>query len=110
MLQTWWRGRTRTPGVRDRARGLDYRTLAYHRCTRRITFGEDTVHIHDRVRCRLPCESVVVQSPAIEPRGLFVNATPTDRIGRPPIFVAGGRRVDITRIYRNGELVEMHLG
>ena len=109
MVQTWRRSRTRTPGVKDRVRGLDYSMLAHDRCIRRITFGDDTVHIHDRVRCRLPCESVVVQSPTIEPRGLFVIATPTDRIGRPPIFVGGGRRVDITRIYRNGELVEMRL-
>lgn len=109
-VQNWRQSRTRRPGVRDRARGLDYHMLAHDWCTRRITFGDDTVHIHDRVRCRLPCESVVVQSPTIEPRGLFVNVTPTDRIGRPPIFVNGGRRVDITRIYRNGELVDMHLG
>jgi len=110
MLQTWRRSQTRTPGARNRTRALDYRMLAHDRCTRRITFGDDTVHIHDRVRCRLPCESVVIQSPPIEPRGLFVNAAPTNRIGRSPIFVDGSRRVDITRIYRNGELVKMHLG
>jgi hypothetical protein len=89
---------------------FDYRSLAHDWSRRRITFQQDTIRIEDSLRCRLPCSAVVVQSPAVETVGPFAEAGAGNRIGRPPLFIEGGRRIDITRVYRNGVLVEFRCG
>jgi len=104
----WLWGRMRTPGPpptpeHQSPRVVDYHRLAHDRYTRRITFADDWIRIHDLVRCRLPCETIVCQSPGPAPIKPFGDA---GHSARPPIFVEGGRNIEITRIYRNGELVD----
>ncbi len=98
--------------VRERAHHDDSQPPVGNRYHREITFGEDTIRIRDVVRCRLPCRAIVCQSPPPD-AGMrrssshyLIDVLDTDHPPRPPIFVDGGRRVEITRVYRNGNLVD----
>lgn len=84
---------------------IDYGRLTRDQYERQITFGEDWIRIRDRVHCRLPCETIVCQSPTPVPVRPFGDGS-ASRTTRPPIFVEGGRNVEIIRVYRNGELVK----
>ncbi len=88
---------------------IDYQRLTHDRYTREITFGEDWIRIRDHVHCRLPCQTILCQSapptrsgPFGDPMGGYTN--------HAPIFVDGGRSVEITRVYRNGLLVDQANG
>ena len=89
--------------LRRLARRLDPDRLTHDRFQRAITFGEDWIRIRDLVRCRLPCRTIICQSPPPDR-----TPAPVAAVGpraHPPIFVEGGRRVEITRLYRHGKLV-----
>lgn len=93
----------RPPG--ERPPRIDYQRLTHDRYTREITFGEDWIRIRDHVHCRLPCQTILCQSapptrsgPFGDPIGSYTN--------HAPIFIDGGRSVRITRVYRNGLLVD----
>ena len=93
---------------RYRSNHTDYGRLTRDRYSRQITFGDDWIRIRDRVHCRLPCETIVCQSPSPVPVRPFGGSGLVSRSARPPIFVKGGRNVEIIRVYRNGELVNEH--
>ena len=87
-------------------RRSDSLRITNDRHTREITFGEDWIRIRDRVRCRLPCRTIVCQSPSPARIGPFGDPAAGSHIANPPIFVDGGRSVEITRLYRNGKLMD----
>lgn len=81
-----------------------YRRLAHDTYERRMTFGDTWIIVRDRVRCRLPCQTIVCQS-ATPSRAPFPgDPGPGGSNTRPPIFIDGGKDVEITRLYRNGKL------
>ncbi len=69
---------------------------------REITFGDDSITLRDRVDCLLPCVAIVLESPAPWSADGEGVAPP----GGPPMFLEGGRHVEITRVYQRGQLVE----
>ncbi len=73
--------------------------LSHDRFRREITFGETSIRIRDEVHCRLPCQTIVCQS-----RLPSDEVSPNVPAWRVPIFVDGGRHVEVTRTYREGEL------
>lgn len=80
--------------------------LTHDRFTREVTFEPDAVRIVDRVHCRLPCETIICQAPPHPQPGPFGLGNLADRTLRAPILVEGGRHVEITRVYRQGALVD----
>ncbi len=109
----WIRRRQSTPSVPapkpDHPHHVDYRRLTHDRYTRRIIFGDDWISIRDRVDCRLPCRTVICQSPPPTVSGPFGDTATPGTGTRPPIFVEGGRHVEIARLYQNGELIDPRL-
>ncbi len=89
---------------------IDYQRLTHDLYDRHITFGEDWIRIRDRTHCRLPCETIVVQAPTPAPEGPMGGCGYCNTPARAPLFVDGGRSVVITRIYRNGQLIDHHSG
>ncbi len=81
--------------------------LARDRFRREITFGADTVRIRDTVDCRLPCHTVLCQSASLDDRTSWQVFPMAEHRVRPPISVEGGRRVELTRVYENGRLIDM---
>ena len=86
----------------------DHRRLARDWHRREMTFQDDTIQIRDVVRCRLPCHAVVCQASPPEESNRLVDGDLADRAARPPIIVGGGRTVEIIRVYRHGELIDLH--
>ena len=86
----------------------DTNSLTHDRYVREITFGDDWIRIRDRIHCRFPCEAVICQSPSHQADGPLGSAGPSSGAGRPPIFTAGGKHVEITRVYRDGALCDEH--
>lgn len=82
--------------------------LAHDTCTREIHFHEKTISIRDVVRCRLPCQAILCQltHSGTENKSARVHEHP--KAERAPIYVPGGRHVTIERLYRDGELVQLH--
>ena len=81
-----------------------YHSATRDRFEREVTFEEDRVHIRDRIRCRLPCKTIVCQSPAPTSSETLVDVGVHGGVCRAPVFMEGGRHVEITRVYRDGEL------
>ncbi len=81
--------------------------LTRDRFRRRITFGDDWIRVQDLVRCRLPCRTIIVQSQPPGHPATFVEAAATGQGPHEPIFVDGGRHIEITRVYRNGKLARL---
>ena len=73
---------------------------------REITFGEDWIRIRDVVDCHARCEAVVLQSAPSAGADPFSDADRPHVELSPPLFVPGGRRVEITRLYRSGQLAD----
>ena len=97
--------RSATDAAKDHARrGITSSGLTHDRFHREITFGDDWIRIRDRVLCRLPCRTIVCQSASSGRVNPYMDHTVSGRTGCEPIFVEGGRAVEITRFYRNGEL------
>lgn len=92
-LKRWWHKRSR---VRDTFR-------------REIRFGKEWIRIRDVVCCFLPCQTIILPCSTRDRGHHLVDHTVTSGPGFPPIIVEGGRYVEITRVYRNGELVEPHI-
>jgi hypothetical protein len=67
---------------------------------REVTFGSDWITLRDRVDLLLPCLAMVCQSAAAPHQSI---------VGRPPIFIEGGRHLEVTRTYRAGKLVEQRV-
>jgi hypothetical protein len=111
-LFRFWKPRSPAPveGVGGRRRGIGPDRLTHDRFQREIQFGDDWIRIRDRVLCRLPCRAIVLQAPPPGPLNPYVDRAATDLPARAPIFVEGGRDVEITRVYRNGELVDRQTG
>ena len=90
----------------DHRKRIDPNRLTHDRFRREITFGDDWIRIRDRVLCRLPCRTIVCQSPPPGRANVYVDRIVADQSNREPIFVEGGRNVEITRVYRDGDLVD----
>ena len=105
ILFAWRRGSPCGPRG-GRSGPLDHRRLPHDGCQRAITFADDSIRIQDVVSCRLPCQTVVCQSPRPDQANLLIDAPPEERACAEPICVDGGRWVEVTRVYRNGELVD----
>ncbi len=77
------------------------------RFVRKIEFLDDRVLIRDEVQCHRGCESIVCQSPLpvtdAFPFGAGIDSAPH----RKPIFVEGGRHVQLERVYRDGLLTAL---
>lgn len=77
------------------------------RFVRKIEFFDDRVVIRDEVQCHRGCESIVCQSPLpvtdAFPFGVGIDSAPHRR----PIFVEGGRHVQLERVYRDGLLIAL---
>ncbi len=86
--------------------GLDVKGLAHDYYTRHITFGDDWIRIQDRVRCRIPCKTIVYQSAPPTRQDAPDALDGGGETANVPLFVDGGRNVAITRVYRNGRLIE----
>jgi hypothetical protein len=97
-------------GAEGRRKGIGPDRLTHDRFQREIQFGDDWIRIRDRVLCRLPCRAIVLQAPPPGPINPYADRAATDVPARAPIFVEGGRDVEITRVYRNGELVDRQTG
>lgn len=85
---------------------FDMKGLAHDYYTRHITFGDNWVRIQDRVRCRLPCKTIVLQSAAPAGPSTLDALEGGGQTTNVPIFVDGGRDVVTTRVYRDGRLIE----
>ena len=85
------------------------RRLAHDWYRREITFGDNTIRIRDVVHCRLPCQAVICQSPPASRVDRLVDADAPGMSARPPLFVEGGRKVEILRTYQGGVLVEQRV-
>ena len=81
----------------------------HDRYRREIAFGQDTIRIRDVVQCRLPCQAIICQSPPTALAVRFVDADNLAVSRRPPLFVEGGKKVEILRVYRQGVLVEQRV-
>lgn len=90
----------------DHRKRIDSSRLTHDRFRREITFGDNWIRIRDRVLCRLPCRTIVCQSPPPGRANVYVDRIVADQSNREPIFVEGGRNVEITRVYRDGDLVD----
>ena len=84
----------------------DRRPITHDRYRREIAFEDDTIRIRDAVQCRLPCQAIICQSPPTTEDLRFVDPESPAVSIRPPLFVEGGRKVEIQRVYRQGVLVE----
>ena len=106
-LKRWLRSKRRAVAMSGRRSELsDGRWATRDHYRREVTFGDDWVRIEDQVSCRLSCRAIICQSPPLR-RDDWLG--PTDSDGpcpRAPIFIEGGRRVSIVRLYRDGVLVE----
>lgn len=80
--------------------------LAHDRFRREITFEPDAVRVCDTIDCRLPCQTVMCQTPALDERSSLQIYPENRQRSRPPISVEGGRKVELTRVYRNGRLTD----
>lgn len=89
-----------------RSTGLDVKGLAHDYYARHVTFGDDWIRIQDRVRCRLPCKTIVFQSAPPTRQDALDAPVGGGQTANVPLFVDGGRSVAITRVYRNGRLIE----
>ncbi len=84
---------------------IGHRGPAPGRYMREITFGDDWIKIRDEVACRLPCEAVVCASNRNGREDLWIDRGLDNWTAHPSIFAEGGRRVTLTRLYRNGALL-----
>ena len=80
--------------------------LAHDRFERCITFGDDWVRIGDRVHCRLPCQTVVCQTPCTEGHRVLVDRPSEGLNVHVPLYLDGSRDVECTRLYRGGRLID----
>lgn len=81
------------------------RRIATNRFDRKISFGPEWIRIDDNIQSRPRSESIICQS--------SLNINPSPLIDKhpsyqhlPPIFLDGGRNVTLTRLYRDGQLVD----
>ncbi len=93
---------------RDRsASAAHQRKRRADRFVRRIEFLDDRVLIRDEIQCHRGCESIVCQSSLpvtdVFPFGVGIDSAPR----RKPIFVEGGRHVQLERVYRDGLLTAL---
>jgi hypothetical protein len=96
--------------VEDPAHPVGYGRLTHDWYTRDITFGDDWIRMRDRIQCRLPCTTIVCQSPLWGQVGPNSDTITVNEVARGPILVDGGRDVEITRFYHKGELVDPRRG
>ncbi len=104
LVSLFWRKRSSPPAGEPGAN--DPSGLAHDTFVRDIHFGEDWIRIRDRIHCRLPCRTIICQSPSRTRNELFAEGAGERSPSRPPIYIEGGRNVQITRVYRQGRLVE----
>ena len=90
----------RVPGPAKRQR------LAHDWHRREIMFRDDMIQIRDVIHCRLPCRTIICQSPLTEEAHRFVDSGNLAMTNRAPLFVEGGKKVEVWRVYRQGKLVE----
>jgi hypothetical protein len=92
------------PVISERPDGRGFHPHLHDHFEREVVFAENSIVIRDRVDCLLPCLAVVFQSPME-----FAQA-PSNCVGPvpqyAPLFVEGGRHLEVTRIYRDGALVD----
>lgn len=82
------------------------RGLASARYCREIAFERDLIRIRDTLHTRPRCQTILCRSPAGLDSDRYVDRGEGNERHREPIFVDGGRHVEITRVYRDGRLVE----
>ncbi|MCH7839738.1 MAG: hypothetical protein IID38_05830 [Planctomycetes bacterium] len=73
---------------------------------REIRFGDDWIRIRDEVTCRLPCEVLVGASVRQHLADPWIEGTPAHQPAHPPILTGRGRHVTVSRLYRNGALLD----
>lgn len=83
---------------------LNHTQLTHDCFERELTFGPNWVRIRDEILCRLPCMSVICQSPSPGSTERLIDDTSQADPPATPIYAAGGRRVQIIRRYRLGKL------
>ncbi len=89
-------------GAADRSQERTPRNW-FERC---ITFGADRIRIHDHVRCRHSCETVICQPAGGHFPRFLLGGSGADAVAQAPRYIDGGRDVEIIRVYRNGELID----
>jgi hypothetical protein len=80
------------------------------RFCREIEFCADMVRITDHLRCHLPCSAILVHAAQRADRDALVDGAPSDGAGRAPLHFDGGKRITITRAYRDGKRIECRSG
>ncbi len=97
-------------GTVDHADPHHHAHSIHDRFLREIEFTDDAVRVVDHLRCHLPCEAVLIHASVRASADSFVDRSVSADLGGAPIYLEGGRRITITRVYRDGELVECHSG
>jgi hypothetical protein len=116
-LRRWIRriGWKKAPGSRARNAARNdlpeatSRRLARARFSREITLEDDLIRIRDTVRCRLHCQAILCCSMSGPDADRFVDRSSGNARTSKPIFVDGGKSVEITRLYRSGKLVDQRV-
>ncbi len=115
---SWWRrlGRQRRgkynpklilpPKTFRRSHAIDYDRLAHDHYQRRVEFLEDGIRIVDQLHCRLRCTSAMLQTTVQADARRWLDRAGAASCDDAPIVIEGGRHLQITRIYRNGVLVD----
>ena len=99
----FWLSKLRSDVPRDR---LGRQRQAGSRYVREIRFGDDWIRIRDEVTCRLPCEVLVGASVRQHLADPWIEGTPAHQPAHPPILTGRGRHVTVSRLYRNGALLD----
>ncbi len=81
-------------------------SLAAARYRREIAFEDNVIRIRDTIHSRLHCQAILCRSPVGPAADRYVDKSAGNDTCREPIFVEGGKHVEITRAYRDGKLLE----
>ncbi len=117
LMRRWIRqiGRRRAPtpgapsGTQDDSYAAVPRRLAGGHYRREITLEDDLIRIQDTVHCRLHCHTILCRSLSGPDADRYVDRSSVNERTHEPIFIEGGKDVAVTRLYRNGELVDQRV-
>ena len=106
MIASWKSLRAGLRWFDGREHGSKKRVFRGDRHVRKLTFGSESIRIEDQIHTALPTETIVCQASPPDGFSPYDHATTEVPSALPPVFVAGGRHVAITRVYRHGRLAE----
>ncbi len=99
---------TNGPKSRDSRTERSRRALLHDRFEREISFDSEGVVIRDRVRCLRSPDAVLLEPMSPGCAGSMIDGSAECQTAHLPIFVSGGRHLELTRVYRGGRLDAQH--